>query len=133
MKSMKTTASSRAQAFMDALKTAESDENPDTLVALFTDDATLERMTHKTYKGKADAESFWQEYLEPFGDIATEFFNVTEDDDGAVLEWESKGTLEGGKAIHYRGVSSLSFEGDKVKAFRTYYDSAAFLSEGSSR
>ena len=130
---MKTTASDRAQTFMDALKTTESERNPDTLVALFTDDATLERMTHKTYEGKADAESFWQEYLEPFSEIATEFFNVTEDDDGAVLEWESKGTLEGGKAIHYRGVSSLSFDGDKVGAFRTYYDSAAFLSEGSSR
>ncbi len=130
---MKTTASDRAQTFMDALKTTESDRTPDTLVDLFTDDATLERMTHKTYEGKADAESFWREYLEPFSDIATEFFNVTEDDDGAVLEWESEGTLEGGKAIHYRGVSSLTFDGDKVSAFRTYYDSAAFLSEGSSK
>ena len=47
----------------------------------------------------------------------------------------SKTYFHGGKPIHYRGVSSLSFEGDgdKVKAFRTYYDSAAFLSEGSSR
>ena len=130
---MKTTASDRAQTFMDALKTTESDRNPDALVALFADDATLERMTHKTYEGKADAENFWREYLEPFSEIATEFFNVTDDDDGAVLEWESKGTLEGGKTIHYRGVSSLSFDGDKVRAFRTYYDSAAFLSEGSSR
>lgn len=130
---MKTAASDRTQAFMDALKILESDENPDNLVALFTEDATLERMTHKTYEGKADTETFWQEYLEPFDDIATEFYNVTEDDDGAVLEWRSEGSLTGGKALHYRGVSSLSFEGDKVKAFRTYYDSAAFLSEGSSR
>ncbi len=130
---MKTAASDRTQAFMDALKTLESDENPDNLVALFTEEATLERMTHKTYEGKADTETFWQEYLEPFDDIATEFYNVTEDDDGAVLEWRSEGSLTGGKAIHYRGVSSLSFESDKVKAFRTYYDSAAFLSEGSSR
>ena len=118
---------------MNALKALEADKNPDTLVALFTDDATLERLTHKTYEGKADTETFWREYLEPFGDIATEFFNVTEDGDGAVLEWESEGSLGSGKAIHYRGVSSLSFDGDKVKSFRTYYDSAAFLTEGSSR
>lgn len=129
---MKTDASERATAFMEALKTLEADKNPDVLVALFTDDATLERMTHKTYEGKADAEAFWGEYLEPFEDITTEFFNVTEDDDGAVLEWASEGSLGGGKAIRYRGVSSLSFDGDKVKGFRTYYDSAAFLSEGSS-
>jgi len=129
---MKTDASERTTAFMDALKTLEAEKNPDVLVALFADDATLERLTHKTYEGKADAESFWREYLEPFEEIATEFFNVTEDDDGAVLEWVSEGSLRGGKAIRYRGVSSLSFGGDKVESFRTYYDSAAFLSEGSS-
>lgn len=130
---MKTTASDRAQTFIDALKTLEAEQNPDVLVACFTDDATLERMTHKTYEGRADTQAFWKEYLEPFDEIATTFFNVTEDDDGAVLEWESRGSLKGGKAIHYRGVSSLGFEGDKVGSFRTYYDSAAFLSEGSSR
>ena len=115
---------------MDALQGLESSGDADTIVSLFTDDASLERLTHKTYAGKADAEKFWGEYLEPFNKIATEFYNVTEDDDGAVLEWESQGELESGKAIHYKGVSSLSFEGKKVKSFRTYYDSAAFLSEG---
>lgn len=130
---MKTSASERATVFMKALKTLETEQNPAPLVALFADDATLERMTHKVYEGKADAETFWQEYLAPFAVIATEFYNVTEDDDGAVLEWASEGSLEGGKAIRYRGVSSLSFEGERVKSFRTYYDSAAFLSEGASR
>lgn len=130
---MKTSASERATVFMKALKTLETEQNPAPLVALFADDATLERMTHKVYEGKADAEAFWQEYLAPFAVITTEFYNVTEDDDGAVLEWVSKGSLEGGKAICYRGVSSLSFEGERVKSFRTYYDSAAFLSEGASR
>lgn len=115
---------------MDALKAYEAEGDVDALVGCFTDDAALERLTHKTYKGKDDTERFWLEYLEPFEEIATEFFNVTEDDDGAVLEWVSKGNLKGGKALHYKGVSSLSFEGDKVKGFRTYYDSAAFLSEG---
>lgn len=127
---MKTTATERTKAFMDALQELESNQNPDTIVARFTDNATLERLTHKTYSGKADAEKFWGEYLEPFNHISTEFYNVTEDDDGAVLEWKSEGELKGGKAIHYKGVSSLSFEGEKVKSFRTYYDSAAFLSEG---
>lgn len=130
---MKTTGSDRAQTFMDALQTLEQNKDPNTLAVLFTDDATLERFTHKTYKGQEDTQRFWTEYLEPFNDLATEFFNVTEDGDGAVLEWETKGSLANGKPIHYRGVSSLSFDGDKVKAFRTYYDSAAFLTEGSSR
>ncbi len=130
---MKTDASERTAAFMDALKTLETEQDSATLVALFTGDATLESMTHKIYEGKADAETFWQEYLAPFATITTEFYNVTEDNDGAVLEWVSEGSLEGGKAIRYRGVSSLSFKGERVKSFRTYYDSAAFLSEGASR
>lgn len=115
---------------MDALKMYEAESDVDALLGRFTDDATLERLTHKTYEGKEDTARFWREYLEPFERVATEFFNVTEDDDGAVLEWVSKGSLKGGKALRYKGVSSLSFEGDKVKSFRTYYDSAAFLSEG---
>jgi ketosteroid isomerase-like protein len=115
---------------MDALKTYEAEGEVDALAERFTDDATLERLTHKTYEGKEDTARFWREYLEPFEEVATEFFNVTEDDDGAVLEWVSEGRLKGGKALRYKGVSSLSFEGDKVKSFRTYYDSAAFLSEG---
>ena len=127
---MKTDASSRAQSFMDALKAYEAEGDVDALLGCFADDATLERLTHKTYEGKDDTARFWREYLEPFEKIATEFFNVTEDDDGAVLEWASEGNLKGGKALRYKGVSSLSFEGDKVKSFRTYYDSAAFLSEG---
>ena len=127
---MKKTATDRTKAFMDALQNLESSQSPAAIVALFTDDATLERLTHKTYAGKADAEKFWGEYLEPFNELATEFYNVTEDDDGAVLEWKSEGELTSGKAIHYKGVSSLSFEDEKVKSFRTYYDSAAFLSEG---
>ena len=50
---MKTTASSRAQAFMDALKTTESDENPDALVALFTEDATLRADDAQNVRGQS--------------------------------------------------------------------------------
>jgi ketosteroid isomerase-like protein len=110
---------------MEALKTLEADKNPDVLVALFTDDATLERMTHKTYEGKADAEAFWWRVSRAFEDITTIFSTSPRTTTG----WCSSGrpkVASGGKAIRYRGVSSLSFDGDKVKGFRTYYDSAAF-------
>lgn len=127
---MKIQGSSKTQAFMDALKELENTGSPDTLVGLFAEGASLERLTHKIYEGKTGAEEFWQAYLSPFADVATEFYNVTEDDDGAVLEWVSRGHLEGGREIEYKGSSSLSFTGDKVETFRTYYDSAVFLTEG---
>lgn len=127
---MKTQASAKTQTFMDALGELERTRSADTIVALFSEEATLERLNHRSYEGRADTRAFWESYLSPFADVATEFFNVTEDDDGAVLEWVSKGHLQGGKEIEYRGSSSLSFAGDEIESFRTYYDSAAFLNEG---
>ena len=119
-----------AEKFMDALQTIEKENEVDALVELFSDEASLKRMTHKSYEGKGEAKKFWQEYLEPFDTISTEFFKVTEDDETVVLEWESKGKLANGHDIDYRGVSSFDTEGGEVVRFRTYYDSAAFLPEG---
>ena len=123
-------ASEIAEKFMDALQTIEKENEVDALVELFSDEASLKRMTHKSYEGKGEAKKFWQEYLEPFDTISTEFFKVTEDDETVVLEWESKGKLANGHDIDYRGVSSFDTEGGEVVRFRTYYDSAAFLPEG---
>jgi len=49
-----------------------------------------------------------------------------------VLEWASKGKLQGGKDLHCQGVSSFDVSDGKVASFRTYYESAAFVSEGAS-
>ena len=123
-------ASEIAEKFMDALQSIEKENEVDALVELFGDETSLKRMTHKSYEGKGEAKTFWQEYLEPFDTIHTEFFKVTEDDETVVLEWESKGKLANGHDIDYRGVSSFDTEGGEVVRFRTYYDSAAFLPEG---
>ncbi len=123
-------ASEIAEKFMDALQTIEKENEVDALVNLFSDKAELTRLTHKTYEGKDEAKRFWQEYLEPFDEVSTEFFKVTEDDETVVLEWESKGKLANGHDIDYQGVSSFDTEGGEVVRFRTYYDSAAFLPEG---
>ncbi len=123
-------ASEIAEKFMDGLQTIEKENQVDALVELFSDKAELTRLTHKTYEGKDEAKRFWQEYLEPFDEVHTEFFKVTEDDETVVLEWESKGKLANGHDIDYQGVSSFDTEGGEVVRFRTYYDSAAFLPEG---
>ena len=51
-------------------------------------------------------------------------------DSGSVLEWVSRGALPDGAPVEYRGVSVLEVEGDRVRKFRTYYDSAVFLPQG---
>jgi ketosteroid isomerase-like protein len=51
---------------------------------------------------------------------------VTEDGI-AYLEWTSQGTLPDGTDFSYDGVSVLEPRGETIDAFRTYYDTAAFL------
>ena len=55
------------QRWLDAWNTGDAQG----MAALFTDDASLVRMTHKTYEGHDDIRRFWSEYLEPFDDLET--------------------------------------------------------------
>ncbi len=43
------------------------------------------------------------------------------------MEWVASGQLKGGQPTEYRGVSLIEHDGQAVTAFRTYYDSAAFV------
>jgi hypothetical protein len=49
------------------------------------------------------------------------------EDNLAYLEWTSQGTLRDGTNFRYDGVSALESNNDEIGAFRTYYDTAAFL------
>jgi ketosteroid isomerase-like protein len=46
------------------------------------------------------------------------------------MEWEATGQLKGGAGLAYQGVSIIEIDAGKVSAFRTYYDSAAFVNTG---
>ncbi len=117
----------RAQRFADALQALEKGDDQ-ALLDQFGDGAELKRPERKHGPGKeADASTFWQQYLAEFDSIATEFDRVVESGDEAVLEWHSSGTLATGRDIHYAGVSLLTFDGDSVSRFATYYDTAAFI------
>ena len=118
--------SSVAETFIRTLKDAEESRDPTRLAELFADDAELSNLSrHEPRRGTAGARQFWAEYLHSFGKVRSQFGKVTEADGTAVLEWESEATLPGGRPIKYRGVSILETAGDRVKRFRTYYDTAA--------
>lgn len=126
-------ASSTTQRFMDALQETETSGEVDALVALFAEDATLRRMAQDDpYQGKEEATTFWREYLSVFAEVKTTFTNTVEADSTAVLEWRSEGRFPTGKALSYQGVSILELKGERVTAFRTYYDSAVFVDDGAS-
>lgn len=118
-----------AERFTSALGELHTSKNVDPLVELFGDDATLSKagLPH-TKKGKDGARTFWEQYRDVFGDIESDFSHQVVDGDLVVLEWTSKGTLRDGSDFTYDGVSIFEADGDSISAFRTYYDTAAFLS-----
>ena len=126
-----TTNNAAAAKFMEALQQTERSKDAAPLVALFAEGATLASIVdHRTHEGKGGAEQFWSEYLSSFSEVHSTFTHVADGEGVAVLEWTSKGALKAGRPIEYRGCSILELDGEKVKRFRTYYDSAAFLDEG---
>lgn len=113
--------------FMRALQDAEASKDPSALVALHAGDVILSNLTSKTWKGTDGAQAFWETYLSDFEDIHSEFTHHHESEGQGVMEWKATGKLKNGHDIEYRGVSIIELRDGKVGAFRTYYDSAAFV------
>jgi ketosteroid isomerase-like protein len=127
-------AESLAERFMDVLQDTERTGKVDELIDLFADDAEATSLARsEPLSGRSGVRQFWEEYLDAFQEIRSEFVNVFEADEGAVLEWVSRGRLANGEPVSYRGVSVLETDGRQVLRFRTYYDSAVFLPMGSKR
>lgn len=118
-------ATKNGERFMKALQDAEQANDPTGLAALFADGAELSKLG--TRAATTDPTRFWADYLAAFDTIRSRFDLAVEADGRGVLEWESEGQLAGGKPITYRGVSVLEWDGDRVRRFRTYYDTTPFL------
>jgi ketosteroid isomerase-like protein len=120
---------SLAQQFMDALKHLDQTGDVEPIARLFRDDAPLRRMAqHHSYRpdtqGPDQIRAFWQDYRSAFDRIHTEFHDAQTTDGRVFLEWTSEGTLSNGTPFGYDGISILETDGDRVAAFRAYYDSA---------
>lgn len=118
-----------ATKFIDALAELHDNRDVEPLLELFGDDVTLSKagIPHDRH-GKDGARSFWQDYRDVFDEIGSTFRCTAVGDDVAFLEWESQGTLRDGADFRYDGVSVIQGSGNAILEFRTYYDTAAFLS-----
>ncbi|MBY0459272.1 MAG: nuclear transport factor 2 family protein [Gemmataceae bacterium] len=120
--------SATAESFIRALQQSEQTRDVEPLVEQFDDQAEVENLTAQSpARGRDGAREFWTKYLDSFQNVKSRFTHVFEADSVAVLEWISEGALPDGKPIRYRGVSVLELAGGRVRRFRTYYDSAAFV------
>lgn len=118
--------SEHTRKFMDALQEAERTGESSRLVALFEEHAKLSKLARPD--AQRGAVAFWGEYLSAFEEIRSTFTDVAEEGNLAVLEWTSQVRLPHGRYADYAGVSVLRWRDGKVSDFRTYYDTAAFVS-----
>lgn len=114
--------------FTSALDLLHKDGDVDQLVGLFSDDADLYKagIPHGQH-GRDGARTFWEQYRNVFDEVDATFRHTVTDDGVAYLEWTSQGTMANGTPFTYDGVSVLEGNDDEISAFRTYYDTAAFL------
>ena len=119
--------------FKAAVLKAEQTRDAGPLAAMFAGDATLDSPAHESpVTGSDGALEFWQKYLDAFTAVTSTFGATHALGETAAMEWQSHGTLPTGKSVDYRGVSIVTFAGDKVRRFVTYYDSAQFVAETAS-
>ncbi len=117
-----------ARRFIAALRMAEQRRDLEPMVELFTDEAELSKLDgQRARRGPGAAREFWNEYRESFDEIKSTIVHATEGENAVALEWHAEGTLPGGRAFSYVGVSVVDIDGERVTGFRTYYDSAAFV------
>jgi ketosteroid isomerase-like protein len=100
----------------------------DSLVAMFSDDAHLSNPIIGRQGGdRAGREAiaqFWRNYQASFGEIHSEFYDVTASDHSAGLFWRSTGKGAGGQPLDYEGVSLLTFDDNgRISRFKGYFDS----------
>ena len=122
----------RAASFAGALQDLEKSGDVARFVSeVFAEDPVLVRPeTGQQERGSGGAEQFWQQYVDQFQQIRSEFSRVV-DGEVAVLEWTSEGRLNTGAAITYSGVSLLDHDdAGRVTRFATYYDTAPFTTIG---
>lgn len=109
--------------FIRALEALELEGDIEPIAQLHAPDADISNpLVQHQHKGVDGARDFWRTYRESFEQIKSEFHHIVAEDDVAILEWTSTGSMADGRPVAYRGVSVIEFGPDGIKTFRTYFD-----------
>jgi limonene-1,2-epoxide hydrolase len=110
-----------ADRFIHALRQLEEGEDAGPIAALFGPDATISNPLVAHEGGEEAAARFWTSYRGTFRTIRSEFRHVVDEDGLSLMEWVSEGETSGGP-FRYGGVSVVEHDGERIAAFRTYFD-----------
>jgi ketosteroid isomerase-like protein len=117
------TAASRGQRFVEALYALEDGRDVEPLATLHGDDADISNpLVPHRHAGPEGARHFWNAYRGTFDTVRSEFHHVEDASDASFLEWTSTGRTTQGRDFSYRGMSVVEWNGERIRAFRTYFD-----------
>jgi len=118
-----------ADRFIEQLHRLEDGDKAvaDRLTDMFADSAELTNPIIESNagsrRGRDQIASFWRQYADTFGEIHSEFFDITTSDHSAGLFWRSSGTGPSGDPMQYDGVSLLVFDdAGKITRFQGFFD-----------
>ncbi len=113
-----------ARTFIDALYKLEQEGDVDTIASLYADDAETSNPSdwRTPHRGADGARTFWRAYRDAFQMVHSEFRNIVEAGETAILEWSSTARMAHGQNVVYPGTSVIEFAGGKVRRFRAYFD-----------
>jgi len=125
-----------ADRFIDQLHQLEDGDKTvaDRLADMFADNAELTNpvIEHRggIRRGRDQIASFWRLYADTFGEIHSEFYDITTSDHSAGLFWHSSGTGPSGDPMEYDGVSLLVFDdAGKITRFQGFFDTRRISSQ----
>jgi hypothetical protein len=118
-----------AQQFISQLHRLEDGDTSavDALAGLFAENAALSNsileQQGRELVGRADIAGFWREYRSSFGQVHSDFGDVTASDHSAGLFWHSSATGPNGQPVEYDGVTLLTFDDSgQIQRMRGYFD-----------
>jgi ketosteroid isomerase-like protein len=116
-------AAERAQRFVEALNALEEGNDVEPLASLHGADADISNpLVPHVHQGEDGARRFWTAYRGTFDTVSSKFHHVEDAGTASFLEWTSTGRSSQGRDFEYRGVSVVEWNGDRISAFRTYFD-----------
>jgi limonene-1,2-epoxide hydrolase len=108
---------------VQALFDGFGDVDPERLADFFTDDATIQPVMKEPYEGRAGIVRMFGLWKSGFTKVDTPVRHLISSGDVAFIEWLDKSEFNGEPHI-VPCVGVFEFAGDKIAAWRLYYDSA---------
>src|SRR3712207_2081905 len=97
-----------AEQFIAALRRVEDRGDVGAMGPLHAPDAEISNVTMtEPDRGAEGAQHFWTKYRESFTRVHSEFRNIVENEQAALLEWTTDATTAAGVSTRYDGVSVL--------------------------